>query len=51
MLDLGVDLNAWPWIWLFVAVAFTLTEVTVLGGSFVLLPFAVSAFVAALLGV
>ena len=50
MLDLGVDLNAWPWIWLFVAVAFTLTEVTVLGGSFVLLPFAVSAFVAALLG-
>ena len=50
MLDLGVDLNAWPWIWLFIAVSFTLIEVTLLGGSFVLLPFAVSAFVAALLG-
>lgn len=50
MLDLGVDLNAWPWIWLFIAVSFTLIEVTLLGGSFVLLPFAVSAFIAALLG-
>lgn len=50
MLDLGVDLNVWPWVWLFVAVGFTLIEVTLLGGSFVLLPFAVSAFVAALLG-
>ncbi|MDH3754930.1 MAG: NfeD family protein [Acidimicrobiia bacterium] len=50
MLDLGIDLNVWPWIWLFVAVTFTLIEVTLLGGSFVLLPFGVSAFVAALLG-
>lgn len=50
MLDLGVDLNVWPWIWLFVAVSFTLIEVTLLGGSFVLLPFAVSAFAAAVLG-
>lgn len=50
MLDLGVDLNAWPWIWLFIAVAFTFLEITVLGGSFVLLPFAVSAFAAAILG-
>lgn len=50
MLDLGVDLNAWPWVWLFIAVSFTLIEVTILGGSFVLLPFAVSAFAAALLG-
>lgn len=50
MLDLGVDLNAWPWVWLFVAVTFTLIEITLLGGSFVLLPFAVSAFGAAILG-
>jgi len=50
MLDLGVDLNVWPWVWLFIAVSFTLIEVTLLGGSFVLLPFAVSAFAAALLG-
>jgi membrane protein implicated in regulation of membrane protease activity len=50
VLDLGIDLNAWPWIWLAVGVTFTLIELTVLAGSFVLLPFAVSAFVAALLG-
>ncbi len=50
MLDLGVDLNAWPWVWLFIAVAFAIIEVTVLGGSFVLLPFAVSGFAAAILG-
>ncbi len=36
--------------WLFLAVAFTLIEITLLGGSFILLPFAVSAFVAAVLG-
>lgn len=50
MLDLGVDLNVWPWVWLFIAVSFTLIEITLLGGSFVLLPFAVSAFAAAVLG-
>lgn len=50
MLDLGIDLDAWPWVWLFVAVTFTLLEVTLLGGSFILLPFAASAFVASLLG-
>jgi membrane protein implicated in regulation of membrane protease activity len=50
MLDLGLDLNVWPWLWLFLAVVFALIELTVLGGSFVLLPFAVSAFVASLLG-
>lgn len=50
MLDLGIDLNVWPWIWLGVAVFFALIELTVLAGSFVLLPFAVSALVAALLG-
>ena len=49
-MDLGLDLNAWPWVWLFIAVVFGLLEVTLLGGSFVLLPFAVSAFVAAVLG-
>ena len=50
MLDLGIDLNLWPWIWLGVAVFFALIELTVLAGSFVLLPFAVSALAAALLG-
>ncbi len=50
MLDLGIDLNAWPWIWLTVAVVFALVELTVLGGTVILLPFAVSAFVASLLG-
>ena len=50
MLDLGIELNAWPWVWLTVAVLFTLIEITVLGGSFVLLPFALSAFVASILG-
>ena len=50
MLDLGVDIDVWPWVWLTIAVLFTLVEITVLGGSFVLLPFAISAFVASLLG-
>ncbi len=50
MLDLGVDLDVWPWVWLMVSVIFTVIEVTVLGGSFILLPFAVSAFLAAVLG-
>jgi membrane protein implicated in regulation of membrane protease activity len=48
-MDLGLDLNVWPWVWLIVAIGFALIELTVLGGSFVLLPFAVSAFAAAIL--
>ncbi len=50
VLDLGIDLNVWPWIWMVVAVGFALIELTVLAGSFVLLPFAISAFAAAILG-
>jgi membrane protein implicated in regulation of membrane protease activity len=50
VLDLGIDLNFWPWVWLGVAVFFALIELTVLAGSFVLLPFAISALAAALLG-
>jgi len=50
VLDLGLDLDVWPWVWLSVAVIFALVELTVLGGSFILLPFAISAFVAAVLG-
>lgn len=50
MLDLGIDLDVWPWVWLGIAVLFAVIELTVLAGSFVLLPFAVSAFVASLLG-
>lgn len=50
VLDLGIDLNAWPWIWLTIAVLFSIIEFTVLAGTFVLLPFAVSAFVTSILG-
>jgi membrane protein implicated in regulation of membrane protease activity len=50
VLDLGIDLNVWPWVWLGIAVLFAIVELTVLAGSFVLLPFAVSAFAASLLG-
>jgi len=50
VLDLGIDLNLWPWVWLGIGVCFAIIELTVLAGSFVLLPFAVSAFAAALLG-
>jgi len=48
-LDLGIDLNVWPWIWLGTAVVFALVELIVVGGSFIVLPFAVSAFIAAIL--
>jgi membrane protein implicated in regulation of membrane protease activity len=50
VLDLGIDLNVWPWVWLGIGVTFALIELTLLAGSFVLLPFAVSALFAALLG-
>ena len=50
VLDLGIDLNMWPWVWLTIGVTFAIIELTVLAGAFVLLPFAVSAFAAALLG-
>jgi len=46
VLDLGIDLNAWPWVWLGIAVLFAI----MLAGSFVLLPFSISAFAASLLG-
>ena len=50
LLDLGIDLNIWPWVWLFIGITFVIIELTVLAGAFVLLPFSVSAFAAALLG-
>lgn len=49
MLDLGIDLDVWPWVWLVLAVAFVIIEMTFLGGTFVLLPFGASAFVASIL--
>ncbi len=49
MLDLGIDLDVWPWVWLVLAVAFALVELAFIGGSFVLLPFAASAFLASIL--
>lgn len=50
VLDLGLDLDVWPWVWLGTAVVFAIIELTLLAGTFVLLPFAVSAFLAALAG-
>ena len=49
VLDLGIDLDVWPWIWLGTAVVFALVELIIVGGSFIILPWAVSAFVAAIL--
>ncbi len=49
VLDLGIDLDVWPWIWLGVAVMFALIELVVVGGSFIVLPWAGSAFIAAIL--
>jgi membrane protein implicated in regulation of membrane protease activity len=50
MLDLGIDLDVWPWVWLVTAVIFALVELIFVGGSFIILPWAISAFIAALLG-
>ncbi len=49
VLDLGIDLDVWPWIWLSTAVIFALVELVVVGGSFIILPWAASAFFAAIL--
>jgi membrane protein implicated in regulation of membrane protease activity len=49
VLDLGIDLEVWPWVWLGTAVVFALVELIVVGGSFIILPWAVSAFFAAIL--
>lgn len=48
-LDLGIDLSVWPWVWLGTAVVFALVELTLVGGSFIVLPWAASAFIAAIL--
>ena len=50
MLDLGIDLNVWPWMWLGIGVVFAIIEMTLLPGSFVILPFALSAFAASIAG-
>jgi membrane protein implicated in regulation of membrane protease activity len=50
VLDLGIDLNVWPWMWLGIGVVFAIIELTLLPGSFVILPFAVSAFAASIAG-
>lgn len=49
VLDLGIDLDLWPWIWLGTAIVFALIELIVVGGSFVILPWALSAFISAIL--
>ncbi len=50
MLDLGIDLNVWPWIWLTIAVIFAILELTLIAGTFILAPFAIAALFAAVLG-
>jgi membrane protein implicated in regulation of membrane protease activity len=50
VLDLGIDLDVWPWVWLVTAVIFALVELVFVGGSFIILPWAISAFLAAMLG-
>jgi membrane protein implicated in regulation of membrane protease activity len=49
VLDLGIDLDVWPWVWLGVAVVFALVELTLVAGTFIILPWAVSAFITAIL--
>jgi len=49
VLDLGIDLDIWPWIWLGTAILFALIELVLVGGSFIILPWAVSAFITAIL--
>jgi membrane protein implicated in regulation of membrane protease activity len=49
VLDLGIDLDIWPWIWLTTAVIFALVELILVGGSFIVLPWAASAFIASVL--
>jgi membrane protein implicated in regulation of membrane protease activity len=49
VLDLGIDLDLWPWVLLGIAVIFALVELIVVGGSFIILPWAGSAFITAIL--
>lgn len=49
VLDLGIDLNVWPWIWLGIAVIFAIIELTIVGGTFIILPWAISGFLTAIL--
>ena len=49
VLDLGIDLDVWPWIWLGIAISFALIELTLVAGTFIILPWAVSAFITAIL--
>ncbi len=49
VLELGIDLDVWPWIWLGIAISFALIELVLVGGSFIILPWAVSAFITAIL--
>ena len=49
VLDLGIDLDVWPWVWLGTAVLFALIELILVPGMFIILPWAVSAFIASIL--
>ena len=49
VLDLGIDLDVWPWIWLGIAITFALIELVLVAGTFIILPWALSAFITAIL--
>ncbi len=49
VLDFGIDLDVWPWVWIGIAVLFVLIELVLIPGTFIILPWAVSAFVTAIL--
>ena len=49
VLDLGIDVDVWPWGGSCWPCCSPSSSLTFLGGTFVLLPFAISAFVASLL--
>ena len=49
VLDLGIDLDVWPWVWLGTAVLFALIELILVPGMFIILPWSVSAFIASIL--
>lgn len=49
LFELGIDLDVWPWIWLGTAVLFAIVELVLVGGSFIILPWSASAFIASIL--
>ena len=49
VLDFGIDLDVWPWVWIGIALLFALIELVLIPGTFIVLPWAGSAFITAIL--